>query len=220
MKRKFLLPAFILLASAMTVFFACSKSDSNGNDSKLNGSESVNVKFKSNQWPTFSFTKSQLSSYFEANSGATELTVVINSNNWNNPKAGMSLTIFGGKKIETLKQDEQTTTIDASQLAFGNNIIPISRIANACRKDGNWIPNFEYLRIIPVESESFKGYVAFRFVACDTNGQVILSGNMSVDSGDGGSNPAPPFGETCAEGYHICCTGCGANHPGSGHPCN
>jgi hypothetical protein len=202
MKKKFLIPVFALLAIAMSVFFACSKN--NNRQSKDATNESANAKFKSNEWPTFIISKESLAGYFADNNTDKVITVIMRSD-VSNPKSSMELVGFGIGAPLTFTQDANNKTELDKKLGIGNNLISLNQISAICRTNGKWIDNFEYLRLTPIESTQYRGYLAFALFAFDKDGNLLQSTNFAGRSltGDSESNPCPPACPPgCPTGYH------------------
>ena len=184
--------------------FACSKS----NDAAAEDATVVS-KFKSNEWPTFVISKDRLAQYFVGDDSNKDITVIIRSD-INNPKNSMELEVFGAGNFLTIKQDEKYKTELNTKLGIGNNEISLSQISAICRANGNWVDNFEYLRLTPIESTNYRGYLAFTLSACDKNGNILQSTNLTGRVlSDDESQPSPPANVSgtcnpaCPAGYRC-----------------
>jgi len=196
MKPKLLLPISGLLAVIIAGIFACSKS----NDTAVEDT-TVSAKFKPNEWPTFVISKDRLAQYFVGDNSDQTITVIIRSD-ISNPKNSMELDVFAEGNFITVKQDEKYKTELNTKLGIGNNKITVSQISAICRTNETWINNFEYLRLTPLESTRYSGYLAFSLSACDKNGNILQLTNPSGRILSDESNPSPPADPPCPSGQH------------------
>ena len=204
MKPKLLSPVIVLFIVTIGVVFSCSKTNDTATEDA-----SVSSKFKSNEWPTFVISKDRLAQYFVGDNSGKTITVIIRSD-ISNPKNSMELEVFGAGNFFAITQDEKIKTALNTKLGIGNNEISLSQISTICRANGNWVDNFEYLRLTPIESTKYRGYLAFTLSACDKNGNILQSTNSTgrVQTEDE-SQPSPPANTSgscspaCPSGYHC-----------------
>jgi len=205
MKPKLLLPISGLLGVIIAGIFACSKS----NDVAAND-VTANSKFKSNEWPTFTIPKKDLVGYF-TNESANEVIAVMIRSDLNNSKSSMDLVAFGDRNSLVIKQDDNYKTKLNTKLGLGNNRILLSQISAICRANGEWIDNFEYLRLSPIESKAYPGYLAFVLSACDKDGKLLQLTSLITERtlSDSESQPSPPA--ACLECNPACPPGTHCN---------
>lgn len=198
MKPKLLSPVIVLFIATIGVVFSCSKQNDSTEET------AVTIKFKSNEWPTFVISKEHLAGYF-AGDNLNKLLKIILRSDVSNLKNSMELVAFGIGEPQTITQDANIKTELKGKLAFGNNVISVFQIAAICRINGDWINNFEFLRFTPIESTHYSGHLAFTLSACDKDGKILQSTNLSGRSLSGGeSNPSPPADvEPCPAGQHY-----------------
>ena len=208
-RKKIFLSFFFLTIVFSILIYSCHKSDA---DSSEKDALATNAKFLNNEWPTFMLTKQQIARYLDIDipKPYNLISVLINSNVVD-PKTSMELTIFGDGGVQTLSQDPNKKTLLNAKLVFSPNLISLSTISSLCRSNGQWVNNFEYIRLIPKESKKIPGYISFTWEICNKEGKIIQSSNHSrmLSDGDGESNPSPPFcadNTMCAPG-DICVSG-------------
>ena len=205
MKPKLLFPVIALFIVTIGVIFSCSKTNDNAAEDV-----SANAKFTSNEWPTFTISKKDLAGYFTNESANEVITVMIRSD-LNNSKSSMDLVAFGDRNSLVIKQDDNYKTKLNTKLGLGNNRILLRQISAICRANGEWIDNFEYLRLSPIESQAYPGYLAFVLSACDKDGKLLQSTSLITGRtlSESESQPSPPA--ACLECNPACPPGTHCN---------